>query len=490
MTKEDQFEWLEKHSMEFFMRDILVGISASVKSAEKFGYDFSLKDSDFLSFENHELNLKNILLDDLSIEESGFLDVRIIDYAPRVFAKLRLLEDLEPEEMSKSFLPKNNTEGIKESQGKSGSFFISTDDNKFMIKTLKADEFELIRGSFLRKYNDYITNNSNSLLCRIYGMYNIIMSGGSEILVIVMRNIIGDFKENVVCKFDLKGSKDNRKIVSRTINDIEKSVMKDLNFDEYEKVLMLSNSSQQKLKRTAAKDSSFLCSLELMDYSLFVVKLTMSQREVRDLFGENIQEKQENDVNNILAESGRSSLSSSGNRSSYCGEGKLHDVKYYRNYLYPSLNSGLVYLIAIIDFLQYFNFFKLVENTYKKTIKRGRYSQEISCVEPKIYSERFLHFINQITDVKSILKNTQEIKKDIIIADIDEEGKDGGEEDDILNDGVQKSSLMKKFSRTFKSKLELFKNGSEFPLCESDEEDEGTLKGNSEYLGKLKFDEF
>ena len=69
--------------------------------------------------------------------------------------------------MMKSFLPKNNTNGIKESQGKSGSFFISTDNGEYMIKTLKYNEFELIRRTFLCDYIKYISKNPESLICRI-----------------------------------------------------------------------------------------------------------------------------------------------------------------------------------------------------------------------------------------------------------------------------------------------------------------------------------
>ena len=130
--------------------------------------------------------------------------------------------------MIQSFLPKNNTQGIKKSQGKSGSFFISTDDNKYMIKSLKSDEIDLIRGGFLSKYIKHIEKTNNeSLLCRLYGMYNIMMTQKQEFLIIVMRNVIGDFKDNTVVQFDLKGSTYKRK-ANFDMDNATNLVMKDL----------------------------------------------------------------------------------------------------------------------------------------------------------------------------------------------------------------------------------------------------------------------
>ena len=79
--------------------------------------------------------------------------------------------------------------------------------------------------------------------------------------------------------------------------------------------------------------------------------------------------------------------------------------KYYKQYLFPGLNTGTAYIISIIDFLQSYNFSKIMENTYKTAIK-GRKSDTaggISCVEPKLYSERFINYVRHLTEVKHIL---------------------------------------------------------------------------------------
>lgn len=152
-----------------------------------------------------------------------------------------------------------------------------------MIKTLKVDEFDLIRKTFLNEYEKYITENPDSLLCRIYGMYNIILSQGQEILIIVMRNVIGEFKDNIMAKYDLKGSTKNR-VSEFDMEKTEEKTLKDLNFNEIEKGIFISNNNIKIFRKIINYDAIFLRRMELMDYSLFLVKLTLSKDQITDLF--------------------------------------------------------------------------------------------------------------------------------------------------------------------------------------------------------------
>ena len=447
----DPFEWLENHIMKYFMRDILIGVATAIKKSKRYRKEKGpLTSKDYKTFIKHKINFGSYCLNDETVKNSEYLDVKVINYAPKCFAYLRKIEKINIDEMVESFLPKNNKQGIKKSEGKSGSFFISTDDNKYMIKTLKADEVELIKHVFLRKYVNYITKNPNSLLCRLYGMYNIILGQGDEVLVIVMRNVIGDFKENTIVKFDLKGSTYNRKA-----NFDLNNVMKDLDFNEIEKSIILSESSIQKLRINTLKDSRFLCSLDLMDYSLFLVKLTLSKEEAADTFGEKIEEKQETAVfqlinsNNENKNENNDIINVNDYRMSYNGVGKIHDVRHYKQYLYPSLNKGAAYIISIIDYFQIFNFFKLMESEFKNKFQARK--NTISCIEPRSYSSRFIKYINQLTNLKEILIN-EEKQKD----KIDENNND---EEENNEDSDDSDILLSKIKRDINSMRSLdFKN--------------------------------
>ncbi len=64
---------------------------------------------------------------------------------------------------------------IKESEGKSGSFFFFSHDGRFLIKTITNNELNTLIGKFVESYFDYICNNHDSLIARVYGIYTIII---------------------------------------------------------------------------------------------------------------------------------------------------------------------------------------------------------------------------------------------------------------------------------------------------------------------------
>ena len=262
-------------------------------------------------------------------------------------------------------------------------------------------------------------------------MYNIILGQGEEILIIVMRNVIGEFKDKTVVKFDLKGSTYKRKANFDMSNN--NNVMKDLDFNEFEKSIMLSLSSIKKLREITTKDSKFLCKSELMDYSLFLVKLTLTKEEAEDIFGDNIAERQENDFKQIISENdniNNININKSKKKKlvdrklTYRGLGNIIDVEHYRQYLFPSLSLGTAYIISIIDYFQYFNFFKYVESGLKTNFFQKQKKKSISCVDPITYSNRFIRYIHSLTDVKQFLSNEiQEAPKEeeSSINDIDDD---------------------------------------------------------------------
>ena len=419
----DPLEWVENHIMEYYMRDILLGVAVSLKKSKKYevysSENIDLTPDDCKDKEKYEINFENYKeyeLNDKTVENSEYLNVKIIDYAPKCFSYLRRFEKIDIDKMIESFLPKNNTQGLKKSQGKSGSFFISTDDNKYMIKTLKPDELELLKHAFLKEYVNYIKKNPNSLLCRLYGMYNIILGQGDEILIIVMRNVIGDYKDNTIVKFDLKGSTYKRK-ANFNMSD-NNNIMKDLDFNEFEKSIMLSLSSIKKLRENTTKDSKFLCRSGLMDYSLFLVKLTLNKEEAEDTFGDQINEKLNDDYNQIIDDNTK--INKLKRKKTYTGQGNIHDVTHYRQYLFPSLTQGTAYIISIIDYFQIFNFFKYVESSLKTNFFSKKKKKIISCVDPITYSNRFIKYIISLTDVKQFLSNEiQEAPKEVENEDLE-----------------------------------------------------------------------
>lgn len=118
----------------------------------------------------------NINFKDEEINKAEHIEFDLIEYAPKIFKILRELDGIDDEAIIESLRPSKNKFSIKKSQGKGGSFFITTDDNRYLMKTINADELELIRGIFLKKFVKHIRRYPDSLICRIYGIYRMIMA--------------------------------------------------------------------------------------------------------------------------------------------------------------------------------------------------------------------------------------------------------------------------------------------------------------------------
>ena len=165
--------------------------------------------------------------------------------------------------------------------------------------------------------------------------------------------------------------------------------------------------------------------MDLMDYSLFLVKLTLTKEQANDLFGDQIREKQDSAFSELMiANSIQPSMSimNSGQslkinlenlnveelkpKKSLQEKGEIfHNIKYYKQYLFPSLIPGSAYILAIIDYFQIFNFYKIVESGLKT--KFGAKKDKVSCVDPKTYSKRFIKYFETLTEIKHILKDGQ-----------------------------------------------------------------------------------
>jgi hypothetical protein len=204
----------------------------------------------------------------------------------------------------------------------------------------------------------------------------------------------------------------------------DEKTMKDLNFNEYEKGIFMSKDDIETFKNLIKYDALFLRRMELMDYSLFLVKLTLSKEQINDLFGEEFQQIQEKEFNELMKESSGKNNSIIGNtytfnekrfnygdinvqeRKIFINENgtQFPHSKYYKQHIYPSLVPGNVYILAIIDYFQIFNFYKYVESTFKKF---GTNDDSNSCVDPRTYAKRFINYFDILTEFKYMLQDGQ-----------------------------------------------------------------------------------
>jgi len=124
------------------------------------------------------------------------MNIEVIEYAPEVFKKLRILDGINNMGIVNSINVKFRFQKVTDSEGYSQAIFISTQDHKYVLKTLKEQEFKNIFDKFLYFYVNFLEKNPDSLLCRIYGIYRIKPSDSSDhMLFILLRNAKGPFNK-------------------------------------------------------------------------------------------------------------------------------------------------------------------------------------------------------------------------------------------------------------------------------------------------------
>ena len=191
---------------------IMSGIEMSVRS-----YDFDVKQ---YAPSNKDYMMKNIF----EVHHASLQTTKIaqfIDYSPPIFHYIRkvsrvssesYIESLGPDCLSKVITGNMETfEGLA-SAGKSGSFFFTSSDKKYLVKTIKSDEFDKLK-SILPKYFNYLSKNPASLICRILGLHKIVMTSMEGVTeqwtIIVMQNVLCT-SLGLGLKYDLKGSTHKR----------------------------------------------------------------------------------------------------------------------------------------------------------------------------------------------------------------------------------------------------------------------------------------
>ena len=114
-----------------------------------------------------------------------------------------------------------------EGTGKSGSFFFFSHDRKYMIKTMRKDEFK----TMLKILPDYINHHRrypDSLLCKIFGVFTVHKEGMEKVHLALIENTMQfKDKDKIDFVYDLKGSTYGRKTKGQMTS---KTVRKDVDF--------------------------------------------------------------------------------------------------------------------------------------------------------------------------------------------------------------------------------------------------------------------
>ncbi|KAJ1686898.1 hypothetical protein LUZ63_018288 [Rhynchospora breviuscula] len=385
------------------MRNLQLGIRYSVGKASSMPM-LDLRPSDFNPLEKFSTRFP--AEGSKSTPPHSSREFRWKDYCPMVFRHLRRLFSVDPADYLLSICGNDNMRELS-SHGKSGSMFYLTNDSRFMIKTIKKSELRvLIR--MLPSYYKHVYHYENSLLTKFYGVHSLKSIGGQKIRFVIMGNIFWS-EYRIHRRFDLKGSSYGRTTVKVETENDGSATLKDLDLNF---VFQLPSCWHKKMTEQLKRDSEFLESERIMDYS-FLVGVHF-RKDYCDSKADRASLIPSVRNGGLLAEFCLSNLGycnqdflfhrkpfiqlgakipARAERSKHGHEWFLSDKKKTEQ---PSTNDEVynVFLFfGIIDILQDYDISKKLEHAYKSFQADPN---SISAVDPKLYSRRFRDFISKV----------------------------------------------------------------------------------------------
>ncbi|KAL3839973.1 hypothetical protein ACJIZ3_024564 [Penstemon smallii] len=338
------------------------------------------------------------------------------DYCPMVFRHLRELFQVDPADYMLAICGNDALRELS-SPGKSGSFFYLTQDDRFMIKTVKKSEVKVLL-KMLPSYYQHVCRYENSLVTKFYGVHCIKPVGGVKTRFIVMGNLFCS-EYRIHRRFDLKGSSHGRTTDKPEAEIDETTTLKDLDLNFK---FRLQTTWYQELIKQIDRDCEFLEAERIMDYSLLVGlhfrddstgdKIGLSPFLLRTGKNDSYQnekfmrgcrflEAELQDMDRVLA--GRKPLIRLGANMPARAEKVVRRSDFdqytpggFNNLTTPSRSSEtyeVVLYFGIIDILQDYDISKKLEHAYKSLQVD---STSISAVDPKLYSKRFRDFAGRI----------------------------------------------------------------------------------------------
>jgi hypothetical protein len=196
--------------------------------------------------------------------------------APEVFRKLRRHWEIDEKEYRKSFADIDTLSGP---MGFSGASFFVTHDNKYLIKSLnRSFEYRYYYNHLLLPLAEYQLSHPATYIAHITDvLFNFSprlghFLGTSASNFLIMENIQRDSSEGDWEDYDLKPSDyffPERDFMGGVLSTEE---TKEKLHDEFDGTIPLSKGTYDRLVRQLEEDSRFLCQMDVVDYSLFMLR--------------------------------------------------------------------------------------------------------------------------------------------------------------------------------------------------------------------------
>ncbi|KAL9239935.1 hypothetical protein vseg_014206 [Gypsophila vaccaria] len=322
------------------------------------------------------------------------------DYCPLVFRTLRNLFKVDAADYMLSICGNDALRELS-SPGKSGSFFYLTNDDKYMIKTMKKSEVKVLL-RMLRAYYKHVKTFTDTLVTRFYGLHCVKLTGATQkkVRFVIMGNLFCT-EHAIHRRFDLKGSSHGR-TTDRPESEIDPTTtLKDLDLNY---IFRLQRFWFQEFCRQVDRDCDFLEQERIMDYSLLVglhfrdscikPSTTEANGQTNDeLLAPRLSRVDETDK--LVFDGTQWASSRLGIKMPARAEVTVRKTDCEAQIIGEPTGECYEVLIffGIIDILQDYDISKKLEHAYKSFQFDGT---SISAVDPKQYSKRFRDFIFKV----------------------------------------------------------------------------------------------
>ncbi|CEG43696.1 Phosphatidylinositol-4-phosphate-5-kinase (GPCR-PIPK/Pi-PIPK-D10/PiGK10) [Plasmopara halstedii] len=377
-------------------------------------------------------------------------EMQFYDFQPRVFASIRQLYSVDDAEYIFAF---RSTINERISEGRSGAFVFNTCDRKYIVKSTTSKEKDVLL-RLLPSYLRYLKWNPETLLPRFFGFHAMKMYG-QIFYFIVMGNVLST-TEVIHRRYDIKGSWVDRNAPACVLGEKyrcskcnrfftfggapeEPCFLPDeehypditLRDNDLKKRLKLDPDTAIKLMKQLTRDSDYLASAGIMDYSLLIgthyshftitteYKRGLSHRKsveytahcadahdgkpTIDLVSHVAEKCRSSSEDDAMSEATRPSDSSDffhEKRSTLFLSSKLplgERKEYFHNHAYHAhqVSGPSKYYFGLVDILQEWTIEKQIERAYKVHVLR-KSSQGVSAVPPTLYAHRFQRKMKQL----------------------------------------------------------------------------------------------
>ena len=402
--------------------NIIMGIQIAVKSCPNFKFNNDEDISKYLNTMVHSIQTINF---GKKQEEIFFLK----EFAGIIFNNIRLLLGINKESFISSISPQEfvtelmiSSQTIFEelcSTGKSGSLFYYTRDGRFIVKTISKKEYKFLK-KVLALYYKHLKNNPMSLLPKFLGCYKLIRKVKKKkynIYFIVMINVFAT-SNHIDKRYDLKGSKIGRRVLKGSDEDKKiiaqgDMALKDLDFENKKEKIYIGKKKDIIISQLES-DTKFLEEIGANDYSLLLGIHNFhnkTQTRISAPFPRTLQKSHTVNFNskniNLNFERKNSNLLKlSLDKDSEISNDSIK-IKNNKNELFDFEDGGIlsangenIYYIGIIDILTEYGFVKKTEHLCKMI----RYcSENMSCIPPDKYKERYINYMRDTVFDDTIL---------------------------------------------------------------------------------------